>query len=198
MLPDFPTLKKDLDDFFSAYLSRETQRRSGEFGQMARHRLFEGRANAIQRQREKPEAVEIVSASEELNFSAAEVANLGVQEIWSYLDEVAQKMADQIVAHFYKTLSEQCEQSGQVTKSEGGLVTADKLLEAFGKLQIDFDSSGHPRLPSIHIGPSQSAAMALALQKLETDAELRLRSQELIALKRREWLDREAARKLVG
>lgn len=197
MLPDFPVLKHDLDEIFTTYLQNSIRRQSGEIGNIDRHRLFEGKGDAISRQGEEAEETKMIEASAEMMFTPEEIVAFSVKDIRNKLDEIARRMADQMVRHLYQTVSDACDKSGNVTKSKGGF-TPDVVLEAMSKIHIDFDEHGKPRLPSIHIHPSQTSELYAALQTLDTDPEYKAKSKALMEQKEREWRDREASRKLVG
>lgn len=198
MLPDFPNTKREMDKILSAYFARQVRRRCPSFDNIPRHRLFEGRKDAISREGEQPEETQMFEAGAEMTISADEVARFDMNGMKAKMDEAAEKMAEQMTRHFYQTLSDMCEKTGQITRGGGSDFTADKVLEALDKIQIDFELDGTPHLPSIHIAPSQFESLRAALEKLETDPEYATKNQELMERKYRDWRDREASRTLAG
>ena len=66
------------------------------------------------------------------------------------------------------------------------------------KRQIDFDKEGRPILGQLVVGGMETAERIQAtMVRMDSTPELRQRMESLIEQKRREFLDREAARKLV-
>lgn len=197
MLPDFPGVKQEMDKLLNAYFARAVRQRCPGFDEIPRHRLFEGKRDAITREREEIEETKMLEAAADMTISNDEIARFDFKSMKAKMDDAAEKMAEQMTRHFYQTLSDACEKSGQVSK--GGPFTADSVLAALDMIAIDFDPvDDTPHLPSIHIAPSQFEALRAALEKLATDPEYQKKHQELLQKKYGEWLDREASRKLAG
>lgn len=198
MLPDFPSTKTEWDKQLTAYFVREVRRRCPGFEDIPRHFLFEGETDAISREGEEREETKMFAAGAEMMFSPEEISNFDWKNIKAKMDKAAEEMAAQMTRHFYQTLSDACDRSGQVTRGRGGGFTADKVLEALEMIQIDFEAAGKPNLPSIHIAPSQFEELRAALEKLETDPEYSAKFEAMMQRKFGDWRDREASRKLVG
>lgn len=196
MLPDFPDVRHELDKILQAYFVREVGRRCASFERVPKHRLFEGRSDAISREGQEKDPTKMYEACAEMIFTAKEIAAFDLKSMKAKMDEAAEQMAAQMTKHFYETVSEICEKSGQVTR--GGPFTADTVLAALDKIAIDFDTEGGAQMPSIHVAPSQFEAVRAAIEKLHTDPEYAQKREELMQRKFGEWLDREASRALVG
>jgi hypothetical protein len=99
---------------------------------------------------------------------------------------------------FYRSMSETLDRAGQSISAQGRPLSAEHILEMLTKIQIDFDQSGTPRLPEIHIHPRMQEAADKAMRELQTNAELGRQWEALIVQKKEEWRAREASRRLVG
>ena len=65
-------------------------------------------------------------------------------------------------------------------------------------MQLEFDENGDPKGLTVVIPPSMEERAKETMEMFHQDPELSGRWQELMDKKRKEWRDREAARKLVG
>jgi hypothetical protein len=126
-----------------------------------------------------------------------EVPTLTLIDILRSLDEVAQKIADQMAKHAYSSISEAAERVGNVVKA-AGKITPEVILELFDKIEIEFDDNGNPEFPSIHIHPDVAETLKEALAQLQEIPENRQRFEAILAIKKEKRRVREANRKLVG
>jgi len=70
----------------------------------------------------------------------------------------------------------------------------DLIMTMWESMDIDFDETGNPRLPTI----VASSKIREQLEKQEITDEQKERFEQLIERKRFEWRDRESNRKLVS
>ena len=65
------------------------------------------------------------------------------------------------------------------------------------KIEIDFDKSGNPIMPTILLSPKDVRKFKEKFKEWDKNPEMERRSKEIIEKKRKQWLDRENSRKLV-
>jgi hypothetical protein len=197
MLPDYPTVKDELRQFFSRWMKAGMERRLGPLSEIPRHRAFEGTAMSIIRSSGQEDLTPFEPYTSELHVTYEEVPKLTLPQILSRLDRVAQEMADQLARSVYKAASNAADKVGTVVKSPQGF-TPQTIFEALEKIEVPFDESGNPELPSIHLHPNDVKTLKESLQAIQNDPELRGRYHEILERKKDQWRVREAHRRLVG
>lgn len=138
----------------------------------------------------------MVSSNFTLNKS--EIPTMTIEDVLLRLGETAQDMARQTAQYMYGTIAAAVDKVGNTVSAGGKKPTAETLLEALTKIQIDFNPDGSPRMPEWHVHPDAANAIELAGEELERDPELKREFGQLLARKKEEWRAREANRKLVG
>lgn len=131
------------------------------------------------------------------SVSIEQVPSLGMQEIWHTITEPAEDMAKQMSQHLMEVMDNAVAASGNVVNAEGKEFSPDLLLQVMSKIHIEFDSEGHPLLPTLLAHPELAAFIQRNKHKWEQDAGFDRRWDELILKKREEWRDRESNRALV-
>jgi hypothetical protein len=198
MLPDLPKLKLELQSIFHLYLRNQINLRLGVFNQSPRHIIHEGKEMRTSRADGSVVETELKSASTEMTIKHEEIPTLSFDERVRRLNLLAEDMARQMSEHFFGTLKDDLEKSGQVVDRKGKPLDAEAIFEMIEKIQFDFDGVDETHNISIVIPPNLQQRMKEVMMQIETDPSLRKRHDEIMAKKRMEWRDREAARKLVG
>ncbi len=170
----------------------------GPLSKIQRQNFPEGDASAIERASGEVEATQFQPAHAELQVAIAEIPSLTLGEVLQRLDKMAESLAGQIAEGFYRTIGEVLEGAGQSISAHGRPLSAEHILEVLTKIHIDFDASGKPRLPEMHIHPRMQEAAERAMAELQSNAELGRQWESLIVQKKEEWRAREASRRLVG
>ena len=197
MLPDYPKVKDELRQFFSRWMKAGMERRLGPLADIPRHRVFEGTAMSMIHSGGEESLTPFEPYESKLEITYEEVPKLTLPQILSRLDRVAQEMADQLARSVYKTASNAADKVGTVVKSPQGF-TPQTIFEALEKIEVPFDESGNPELPSIHLHPNDVKTLKESLQAIQNDPELRGRYHEILERKKDQWRVREAHRRLVG
>jgi hypothetical protein len=199
MLPDFTSLKAELSKFLIEFVRLRMQVHFGPLAKIPRQNFPEGDASAIERAASgEVEETQFMPAHAELQVKMAEIPSLTLQEVLQRMDKMAESLAGQMAEAFYRSMSETLDRAGQSISAQGRPLSAEHILEMLTKIQIDFDQSGTPRLPEIHIHPRMQEAADKAMRELQTNAELGRQWEALIVQKKEEWRAREASRRLVG
>jgi len=107
------------------------------------------------------------------------------------LNELFQAMHESFVRNLYKTVSDACDQSGNVVNARDGIAKA--FIDMLEKVEFSVGRDGSVSLPQIHVGPG-------GIESIKSNAELnspefQALSEEIIKRKSAEALDRESKRK---
>jgi hypothetical protein len=197
MLPDLPRLKRDIQYALDRYLWGQVHARLGFFNEAPKHPIQEGNRLRIVRADGSIHESELKESSAEMSLKLDDVPRLTLEKRISILNDQAENIARQISTQLFKDLTEELDKSGQVVDQKGMPLTPEAIFAVLEKVQLEFDETGEHEV-SIVLPPALAPKAMEALKQIESDQTLRKRYEEVIARKRMEWRDREAARKLVG
>ncbi len=198
MLPDLPSLKKDIQWILTRYLRNQINARLGVFNKSPQYRVYEGnRMRTIHEDRTVTDS-EFKKSSAEMIVKVGEVPRLTIEERLSRINTIAEDMARQISQHAFETLNKAIESVGNVVDRKGKPFDAEAVFEALNTIQIEFDETGQRHNLSLVMHPAHIERWKNVFEQIEADAVLRKRYEEIMERKRIEWRDREASRKLVG
>jgi hypothetical protein len=107
-------------------------------------------------------------------------------------------MAGQQIESFFEMMHQTTEKTGNVVDAGGKPFSPELMLEALEKIEIDFNSDGSPRMPTMALGEAQRAKLLESANDSESMAIFEMRRDKIIDRKREEWRAREANRILVG
>lgn len=198
MLPDLPSLKRDLQYLFDRYLRVSVRARMGLLADIPQHMIHEGDRLRVIRADGTVEDSNMKEASAEMTIQPDEVPTITVAERVARIDQVAGKMAQQMSTQLFGSLNESLEKAGQVVNGKGQPFSVETIFAALEKVQIDFDKEGNPKNLSFVIGTDLVPKMKEIVEQEKRDPEIKRRHDEIMMKKWIEWRDREAARKLVG
>jgi hypothetical protein len=198
MLPDLPSLKNDIQSLFDQYLRSQVDIRLGPFNESPRHIVHEGRELRTMRADGSTSGTNLKKSSTEMILDLKDIPTLSANERIKKLDLLAEDLARQISEHLFSTLHEDLESSGQVVDKQGKPLDPDAIFEMIEKLDFEFDGVDGSHNTSIVAAPNMLENLRSIFNQIASDPALLRRHNELMAKKRMEWRDREAARKLVG
>jgi hypothetical protein len=198
MLPDLPDLKAELRDIYVRYVSRRAHAQLGAFSEAPRHVIHEGETMRVERANGDSEDSDMQGASAEVVISYEQAETMSLQERTQILNDLADRMAMQMSEKLFTSLNETLDRAGQTVDNRGRPFDAEAILRILDRMEIDFDAQGNPKLPTVQLGRDMSEAWVEATNQLANDPVWKARLEQLLAEKRANWRDREAARKLVG
>ncbi len=198
MLPDLPSLKRDIQRILDRYLQQQVHARLGVFNESLQHIIHEGNRMRTIRADGSVEESNLKEASAEMSLQLAEIPHLTPNERIAKLNNMADELANQIVKHLFGTLDAVLEKAGQVANQKGKPLSAEAVFEALEKIQLDFDETGKHHKLSIVVPPALFLRAKEVFEQIESDPALKKRYEDILTRKKLEWRDREAARKLVG
>jgi hypothetical protein len=198
MLPDYPTLKRELDALLMRYCEQQTYRRMGILGSIEKLRQFEGDGHTTVWENGDVDDVPMQSSSAEITITHQELQTMTLASALEKLDAVAEAMASQTSQGIYRRIESLTNRTGMVIDGKGEKLGIEHIIAMLERMHVDFDPAGAPRLPSLHVHPRMAEALADTLSALDNDPSARRRLDTVIETKREEHRAREADRKLVG
>ncbi|MBS1805504.1 MAG: hypothetical protein JST28_19245 [Acidobacteria bacterium] len=190
MLPDFPTLKKILDDVAFLRIDAATREKWPILNTIRGFTAHEGAEHSFLQEGfgtivQKPEAHQ---ARVEIKF--AEVPDLIGERLHLKLDGIATEMAKQAAAQFYARLGEETAKVGNAIDAEGKPMSQELALRMLERVEWTPDS-----IFLAH--PTMAEALGKQWKEWEKDRAFMKQYNEIMSRKKEQWRDRESNRKLV-
>lgn len=198
MLPDLTVLKHRVQERLNAFARERQKHYVGPFADASKMIIREGAESVIVRGDGTQDTTEIVTAETEISLTGEELEVMTLAEALRQTDEMVKNLAAQMSKHFYQTMFDATERSGNVVDNRGMPLTAETFLQVLEKMQIDFDGDDWPSSLKIVIPPSMEDRVKQLHEEFETNIELQRKHEQLVEKKRSEYVAREASRKLVG
>jgi hypothetical protein len=198
MLPDLPSLKRDIQRVLTNYLKAQINARLGVFGETPMTVVHEGNRMRIIRADGSIEDQDFKASSAEMHLQVDEIPRLTLEQRITKLNDLADQMARQRSEHLIASLNATLEKAGQVVNQQGKPLDAEAVFAVLEKMQRDFDETGKIDNLSIVVSPMLEPKAKQVFEQIMSDPILQKRHKEIIERKWSEWRDREAARKLVG
>jgi hypothetical protein len=124
------------------------------------------------------------------------IENLDINKILKALDEVGRGFGIAKGKMIYEAIEAASKNAGTEVGPNSDPV--EQIFEMIEKRWIDFDKNNQPKFGELVLGDLETAKrFRAAMERIESTPELKERMELLIEQKRREFLDREAARRLV-
>jgi hypothetical protein len=198
VLPDFPELKAELDNYIRVRLRKKMDARDSVVSQVRQYTQHEG---LIQRYKQLgpdgkvvEEGFEVLST--EFVTSVDEIPTLMGNNLEKKLDEIAEKTAATLATAFYKKVGEACQEVGNSMNADGQPLSAESLLQMMDKVEMEFDQTGKPTT-AIVFHPNMTESFRKVAEQIDNDPELKRRTDAILARRREAWATRESNRKLV-
>lgn len=197
MQETIPQLEEELETLLSKFVENAARARAPVIGEVSRHRVFEGHQSAIVRSGGEMDDTEFREFSAESEIPSDTILYSGLDEIFECFIPVAEAMANDQERMFFETMHQVTQKTGNIVDGGGQPLSHEKIFEVLETIQIDFDTDGNPRMPTMVVSP----AMAPRIKELANDPsakEFEAKQKKIIEKKRMEWREREANRTLVG
>lgn len=198
MLPDYPALKRKLNEKFEDLVRNKIQEEEPLLSKIRRTIVQEGNSLAITSSDGYSSKTSYQKFVTHFQISFEEIIKKGPEAFYSRISEISKEMANKMAKHTIAVLEKVTERTGNVVKSEKGEgITPKSILDALEKMEISFDASGNPIMPTLVVSPEDYKKLTETRMDLKSAQELEKRRKEIIEKKRKEWVDRESNRKLV-
>jgi hypothetical protein len=197
MLPDYPTLKRRLNEKFEDIIRNKVQNEP-LLSQFRRTTIHEGNTLAITSSDGYSSKTNYQEFATDFKIGFDEIIKSGPEAFYSRASEISKDMASKLAKQSIGMLEKVTERTGNVVKSEKGEgITPKLILDAIEKMEIGFDEAGNPIMPVVVMSPKDFEKIKGKQKEWKSDGELEKRRKEIIEKKRKEWVDRESNRKLV-
>jgi hypothetical protein len=198
MLPDFPKAKRRLNRDLLRWVQQQMPAFTPILQGIQTFRQHEGRSANIVRQDKSESEIEYHQSSFEFTTHRDEMRTLDLNALKQKLMELAKQVGTSQEKDFLELVSKTADSTGSVVKSEGDF-TPDKLLELIRRVPEDFDPETLEAEPGavFVLHPETAAQLVPQAKEWEKNPEFKAKLESIKNLKREEWRDREANRKLV-
>ena len=193
MLPDYPVVKDKYSRLMG--IAMQLHAEQGLVGTMGigTRIIHEGDHFSVQHEDGTIDSKPFFTAKSMMEIRVDEYNDMTQTDVLERVSDVADDLLAQRDRHIIHTLDEVVEKTGNVFNVKSN---PDSLIDALSSMEMEFDSG----TPKIHllVHPSKRAEVEELWRQIETDPRLKRKMDNLMDVKRREWRDREALRKLVG
>lgn len=196
MLPDFPKTKEKMHKIWNFYLAQRVYFHLGILNQAVRYTNPEGSRWRLQQEDGSDTEEDYQEVESTFSINNSDIPDLTPDEIATYLDNMAQDIANQISQTFFKAIFSD-ERLKSIHSAEHPF-DDETFLEALNAMLISFDPTGKPNMPSLVVSPQIGDSIKQQLVDWETDPGMQRKVDEILVRKREEWRAREASRKLVN
>jgi hypothetical protein len=197
VLPDFPAQKAILRKRVNAVIQAAMRKRHPMIAIVRPRQQHEGRSFTVSQGGTTPRPTEFLEVSSTVTLRRSSVADMREAEVESLLLTLVDDLARQQAESLLEELSTAAEQGSRAVQSGTGPLTPELLLQTLERIDVSFDESGQPRMPTALMPPDAAAKLLEEGPAWEKDPEFQRRWNEIMARKREEFRVREASRKLV-
>jgi hypothetical protein len=194
-LPDYPALKQEICNMLLLIVQQGRDAQMGPFDQSPRTLLHEGDTSTYatvdgQVRRLEPKAFRVEST-----VTLTDLPRLTHEDVVRLAYSYGTQFGEQVGRSFMADLDATLEAAGRTANMDGRPLDGQMLLELFEDLEIDFDDSGKPRLPTFLSG---NPAHGETIRRLMTEDQIFIAQfASLLERKKEQWVERESHRKLV-
>lgn len=196
MLPDFPELKAEarriLDAIYRARIQKDPF-----IGRVKKETIHEGDRCAIRRNDGTWDETSLTEIVEKTPIDTDAVREVGLKALVDGSAEAAERFKGQQLKMMFGKLRELTEKTGNVVDAAGKPFTYELFLDLLKKVDIDFDESGEPHMPTMVVAPELGAKIAAEIPKWQENQVYIDAFDDVMRQKKEDWLARESVRKLV-
>lgn len=198
MLPDFKGVKARIERDLCRWTMQQIPAGSPLLQKVPTFHQHEGKTVRIIREDGAEAPAGHYSVSSEIVQSRDDMKHSDLKSIREKLTNIAKQFGEAQTEQLLVAAGEAAEAVDNVVDAAGQL-TSDKFLDVFRKVEMDFDSyTLQPKSgPFFAMHPQTAASVVTKLKEWERDPDFKAKCEKVIAVKREEWRDREANRRLV-
>lgn len=196
MLFDFPKFKKEISEevlIASLEKSRTSDPLLSQIKYFVQHEGDDGNYQTVEG---KTKSMDYQKLEKTQEITVDDVINKPFDEVIKKYEIMGEEIGAAMAQYSFRKISEAVDSVGNSVKSNGP-ITPEIFLEMIRKIDIDFDENGQAKLPSFYIHPNMADSVKKMIEEAEADPSHKQRFDQVIEQKRKEWNDRETARKLV-
>ena len=194
MLPDFTRVKTRTNRDLGRWVRQQIPIVAPLLKGVATFQQHEGRTSTIVREDGSEDPTDYHTISAETVTNRDEMKRFDLKAIHQTLRELAIQIGQAQTQKLLDAVEQAANSVGNVVHTHGQL-TPDKYLEAYRIREIDFDpQTRQPTAGHVEVMPPD---MAAKVKEWEKNPVFKAEFEQIMAVKREEWRDREANRKLV-
>jgi hypothetical protein len=197
LLPDYPKLKESIKERLY-YAAIEEMSKEFPIASIAKMRcIHEGQSSSLVREDGSVTVIELKRLKSQMFMSYEECETSALSFVYDKMQTAIKEIIKQQAEMFVSTIDEAVTKTGNNIDMKGQKLTPDHILDMLKKIHIEFDSNGNPFMPKILAGTKGNESLIEAIKGLDIEP-YKSKFENLINEKKREYLDRENNRKLVG
>ena len=199
MLPDFTRVKTRANRDLLRRVRQQVPAVAPLMQGVATFHQHEGKIGRIVRADESEDPIDYHLVSCETVLNREEMMRFDLTAIQQKLSEVANQIGQAQTKRMLEAAGEAADSVGNVVHA-GGELTPDKVLEVYRKVERDFDPQTLQPKPGFvwTMHPDVAASVIPKIEEWEKDPVFKAEYERIMTVKREEWRDREANRKLVN
>jgi hypothetical protein len=196
MLPDYPSIKKDITARLEARTKAGVQAEPLQ-ALLPAFLIHEGnRSLLIREDRSNHEYRFDNPVTARATIQISDIASEGPAATLKAVDEITAALQADLARRTLKAMEDAAESVGHVIRTRGEAITADTYLQLLDTVELSFSDSGAWHQPTVLAAPETSVVLEAIKAQVEADVELRARRDAIVERQRREWHVREASRRL--
>ncbi|HEX8584294.1 MAG TPA: hypothetical protein VF680_07785 [Allosphingosinicella sp.] len=197
MLPTYPNVVRRRARLNRELVDRLVKDKAPMLAGIASHFIHEGAHTDLIRPDGSTDRTDISQLSAEVDIPVMSRAAFTQHVLLEKLKIIAEQMAEGMSRNVIEVISESASKVGNVVEGNGKPLSADTILEALEKIQIDFSPDGSFEAPQIIVSPEQAKRLGEIARGPEAAA-YEKKFNEIMELKRSDYALREAGRVLAG
>lgn len=197
MLPDFPKLRLKLTRKLRSDFEKQTRLQAPLIAQIKVVAQHEGFGGTYETEDGLVKRIEPQHVSVPIEFPIISGPSFTYEYALKIVGDAAIKMAREKTKSLFAAVHQAVDEVGNAVDAEGKPITAELILEAWERMDFDFDDHAKPKMPTLVFNPIQAERVKSEFERLEKEPQLAKRRQEIMNLKLADWYDRESRRKLV-
>lgn len=196
-LPDWPSLKVDLNRIFSRAAQAAIDQETVAFQSIGSHIQHEGDSGrtATVDGEVSDMVYERVEGQEVLK--KRDIPKLTFNDAIEAAQSMGRQVGRQKAQYIIKTIDQATKKSGNVVNAKGQKLSAKLLLDVLENIEVPFDDEGNQQQLTMLVHPSQKDAIQKIMSGEDKSSPEAKRYEEIIERKRKEWRAKESRRKLV-
>lgn len=198
MLPDFPSIKSQLQSLLSKRLQYRIRAGDPVVAMIGHSVQHEGDRRIYGTVEGKQKELDYKELESSFSISRDEIKSLTPEDIIERIDKAAKEMSGHMARTIFATINQATEEAGTKIDWGGKPFTYEAYLEVLDKVWIDFDEeTKRPDMPILVMSPALYAKIKDKIPEWEKNEEYARRFDEMMKRKYEEWYARECNRKLV-
>jgi hypothetical protein len=201
VLPDFPTLRRELEKYLIVRITALVHQKEPILAQISGLTLHEGDVIAYDQMTEagtQTVSEDFKEGRSEFSVAFKDVWALSGEKLEAKLGEIADDLARQHSQAVQAVLDRTTREAGNAFDAGGAPLNREMHLQMMDRVEMNFDpKTGRPEM-TFWASRKMIEAFQVAMEEWKKDPEFVQKSKDIMSRKHEEWRDRESRRKLVN